>query len=111
MNDDIKQNLHRLLLLHDSRANPITRREIRQILEFPDDRQLRKYVHELRQDGLPIFFATETPAGYYLPANQTEFEEGMRKWWKYLYNLGQDYKTAKQVGTRWLLPATQRRMF
>lgn len=77
-NDIVKENLRRLLLLHDSSDKAITRREIKRILNYHNDRQLRLLIHDLRHDpvnGLPVLFNTGSPAGYYVPSTRADLEK------------------------------------
>lgn len=105
-----KEELKRLLELHDSRFLAIPRREIKRILGYQNGRKLRLIIHELRTEGLPVMFSTDNPMGYWLPGNRAELDEGLRKWVSYLKELGKDYRMTRLAGERWLLPATQRNL-
>ena len=69
MNNDIKPRLKGILSNRQGRARAITRRELRDTLEYQNDRQLRLLIAEIRAEGLPVLFATNKPAGYYVPAH------------------------------------------
>ena len=81
MDADIKAQLKTIMEYHRGRNNPILRKDLRKALGMGEneDRKLRLIIGEIRHDkinGLPILFATQKPAGYYIPDNQKELDEG-----------------------------------
>jgi len=105
-----KRNLKKLLENHDSRSKAITRREIKNILGYHNDRQLRFMIHELRSEGLPVMFSTDSPHGYWLPSTWAELDEGVRRWRSYIIELAKDLSNTKKAGALWLKPAIQKQL-
>ena len=85
-NGDLKSRIKVLLLKHKGRHSAIRRRHILSELGLPEkaDRKLRLTISELRREGFPVLFETTHPAGYYLPANLTELNQGMDKLKSYI---------------------------
>lgn len=112
LNQILKQNLKRILYNHDSRANPISRRELKALLELPEnkDRELRLVISELRQDGIPVLFATNKPAGYYLPLNNKELQEGINQLRSYIIDECRVLRAFKVKGNQYLNGMIQRRL-
>jgi len=82
----MKEQVKALLEKHKGRSNAITRHALRNALNIPlnKDRKLRLLIAELRREELPILFATESPAGYYLPESLSELKEGVDKLRSYI---------------------------
>ena len=90
MNNEIKLRLKNILSNHQGRARAITRREIKNTLGYQDDkddRKVRLVIAELRAEGLPILFATQKPAGYYVPATWQELHDGLDSFKSYIIDL------------------------
>ena len=87
MNNDIKLRLKAILSSRQGRARAITRREIKNILDYENDRKLRLIIAEIRAEGLPVLFATNKPAGYYVPANWDELRAGLDSFKSYIIDL------------------------
>jgi len=102
MNDDIKKTLRIIMESCKGRNNAITRRELKQRLGYNNDRQLRLTIAELRHEGLPILFATQSPAGYYTASNYNEIQEGIRAMRSYLIEEAKVIRDFKILGTRYL---------
>ena len=60
-----------ILVRHEGRGRAITARELCGLVGLPD-RQLRLYIDELIDEGLPVISATEQPAGYFIPLSLDE---------------------------------------
>ena len=85
----IKKDISFIMVNHTGRENAIKRTDlncaIRELSRpFLDDRKMRAIIAELRHEGFPILFATSEPAGYYLPRNLAELEEGLNKLRSYI---------------------------
>ncbi len=87
MDNEIKPRLKAILQHHEGRAKAITRREIKNLLGYQNDRQLRLIIAELRADGLPVLFATNRPAGYYVPVTWAELKTGLDSFRSYIVDL------------------------
>lgn len=61
------------------REHACTKREIMDYVEMTDERLFRKVIRELRSDGFPILSRSRPPAGYYLPAVESEAIEALRE--------------------------------
>ena len=114
MNDElIKTRLINLLENnHMGRARAIKRREILDELDIPKsyDRRLRKNIEALRHAGTPVLFATEEPAGYYLPENLAEIEASIKQLRNYIKNECMILRALKVMGTQYVHQETQRRL-
>ena len=114
MNDElIKTRLINLLENnHMGRARAIKRREILDELDIPKsyDRRLRKNIEALRHAGTPVLFATEEPAGYYLPENLAEIEASIKQLRNYIKNECMILRALKVRGTQYIHQETQRRL-
>ena len=99
-NNDIKPRLKAFLQSRDRRAKAITRREIRNILGLDNkkDRQLRLLIAELRSEGVPVLFATQKPAGYYVPATWDELHAGLDSFKSYIIDLCVQRAKIKKAG-------------
>ena len=115
MNDElIKTRLINLLENnHMGRARAIKRREILDELDIPKsyDRRLRKNIEALRHAGTPVLFATEEPAGYYLPENLVEIEASIKQLRSYIKNECMILRALKVRGTQYIHQEMQRRLF
>jgi len=98
MNNDIKPRLKGILSNRQGRARAITRREIKNILGYQNDRKLRLIIAELRQEGMPILFATQKPAGYYIPDNWGELKAGLDSFRSYIIDLCVQRAKIKKAG-------------
>ncbi len=98
MNNDIKPRLKGILSSHQGRARAITRREIKNILGYQDDRKLRLIIAEIRAEGLPVLFATNKPAGYYVPATWDELRAGLDSFRSYIIDLCVQRARIKKAG-------------
>ena len=108
----MKDRLKSILERHQGRHSAITRRELRRILELDirEDRKLRLLIGELRQEGLPVMFATSEPAGYYLPESLAELREGMDKLRSYIIDECIVLRGFKVMGSRYLAGEFQGRL-
>ena len=97
-NNDIKPRLKGILSRHQGRARAITRREIKNTLGYQNDRKLRLIIAELRQEGLPVLFATQKPAGYYVPATWQELHDGLDSFKSYIIDLCVQRAKIKKAG-------------
>lgn len=97
-NNDIKPRLKAILSNHQGRASAITRRELRNTLGYQNDRKLRLIIAELRQEGVPILFATNKPAGYYVPATWEELRSGLDSFRSYIVDLCVQRAVIKKAG-------------
>jgi len=111
-NNDIKPRLKAVLERHQGRNSAITRRELRLMFGLTDkkDRKLRLMIGELRAEGLPILFATEKPAGYYLPETWTELYTGLDAFQSYIKDFCIQRAYVKKAGAMYLKPASQERL-
>ncbi len=98
MNNDIKPRLKGILSNRQGRARAITRREIKNMLGYQNDRKLRLIIAELRQEGLPVLFATNKPAGYYVPATWDELRAGLDSFRSYIVDLCVQRARIKKAG-------------
>jgi hypothetical protein len=113
MNDNhIKNLLINILQRHQGRQNAILRRDLRQVLELTlsQDRKLRLLIAELRNDGMPILFATDNPAGYYLPDNLKELKEGMDKLRSYIIDECITLRNLKVKGSQYIQGEYQKQL-
>lgn len=104
MNNDTKQHLKVILQNHRGRGHAITRRRLREVLEIrlTQDRALRLIIAELRHNGFPVLFATDSPSGYYLAENVTELRAGIEKMRSYVINECIIMRDLKLKGSRYL---------
>lgn len=107
MDNSIKLRLKAVLSNHEGKGNAITRRELRQVLGYNDDRQMRIMIRELIAEGLPVI---STTSGYYIPLNQQEQNEGIAFLRSYLIEDAKRIKDLKRAGALWFTPGIQRRM-
>lgn len=107
MNNDIKPRLKGILSNRQGRARAITRREIKNTLGFQNDRKLRLIIAELRAEGLPVLFATNKPAGYYIPATWDELRAGLDSFRSYIVDLCVQRARIKKAGTLSLYSSKQ----
>ena len=98
MNNNIKPRLKGILSNRQGRARAITRREIKNTLGYQQDRGLRLMIAELRSEGLPILFATQKPAGYYVPATWDELHAGLDSFKSYIIDLCVQRAKIKKAG-------------
>lgn len=98
MNNNIKPRLKNILSSHQGRARAITRREIKNTLGYQNDRKLRLIIAELRSEGLPVLFATNKPAGYYVPATWDELRAGLDSFKSYIIDLCVQRARIKKAG-------------
>ena len=98
MNNDIKPRLKNILSNRQGRARAITRREIKNTLGYQNDRKLRLIIAELRAEGLPVLFATNKPAGYYVPATWDELHAGLDSFRSYIIDLCVQRAKIKKAG-------------
>ena len=110
--NDIKPRLKAVLERHLGRNSAITRRELREVLGIPlnYDRKLRLILTELRAEGLPVLFATDRPAGYYIPTNWEELHRGLEGYRSYIKDLCIQRAYVKKAGGVYLEPAGQRKL-
>jgi hypothetical protein len=104
MYDSLKRQIQTVLERHQGRSRAITRRELRRVLEIPlsQDRQLRDLIAEMRNEGIPVIFATERPQGYYIPQDLTELKEGMDNLRKIIINECITLRNLKVKGNQYL---------
>ena len=97
---------------HMGRSRAIKRREILEELDLPKsyDRRLRKNIEALRHAGTPVLFATEEPAGYYLPENLAEIKDAENHLLGYIKNLCMIKRALKVRGEQYIHQETQRRL-
>ncbi len=107
MHNEIKPRLKSILSNHQGRASAITRRELRNTLDYQNDRKLRLIIAEIRAEGLPVLFATNKPAGYYVPATWEELRGGLDSFRSYIIDLCVQRARIKKAGERLLKQATQ----
>jgi len=98
MNNEIKSRLKGILANRQGRARAITRRELKNYLGYQNDRKLRLTIAELRSEGLPVLFATQKPAGYYVPANWDELRAGLDSFKSYIIDLCVQRARIKKAG-------------
>ena len=103
----IKTRLKGILSNKLGRASAITRRELRNYLGYDNDRKLRLLIAEIRAEGTPILFATNKPAGYYVPATWEELRSGLDSFRSYIIDLCVQRARIKKAGERQLKQATQ----
>jgi len=96
--DIIKTRLKGILSNKQGRASAITRRELKNYLGYQNDRKVRLIIAELRQEGLPILFATQKPAGYYVPATWDELHSGLDSFKSYIIDLCVQRARIKKAG-------------
>ncbi len=107
MNNDIKPRLKGILSNRLGRDSAITRRELRDTLGYQNDRKLRLIIAELRSEGLPVLFATQKPAGYYVPATWDELRAGLDSFKSYIIDLCVQRARIKKAGERSLYSSKQ----
>ncbi len=107
MDNSIKLRLKAILSNHEGKDNAIKRRELRQILNYKDDRQMRIMIRELISEGLPVI---STTSGYYIPLNQQEAIDGIAFLRSYLIEDAKRIRDLKRACSLWLTPGIQRRM-
>ena len=97
---------------HMGRARAIKRRELLEALDLRPsfDRKLRLLIADLRHTGTPVLFATEEPAGYYLPENLAEIEASIKQLRNYIKNECMILRALKVRGTQYVHQETQRRL-
>jgi len=107
--NNLKPRLQNIMERHSGRQQTITRRDLRQVLELDikQDRKLRLVISELRRGGFQIMFATEKPAGYYLPSNLAELNEGKRIMKSYVIDLCITMAAFKTKGAQYIAGDTQ----
>ena len=98
MNNEIKPRLKGILSSHQGRASAITRREIKNTLGYQNDRKLRLIIAKIRAEGLPVLFATNKPAGYYVPATWDELRTGLDSFRSYIVDLCVQRARIKKAG-------------
>tara|TARA_Y100000310_G_C20224142_1_gene597104 strand:+ start:297 stop:638 length:342 start_codon:yes stop_codon:yes gene_type:complete len=109
--NEIKPRLKSILEHHQGRDSAITRRELRHILEYHDDRHLRLMIRELIAEGLPVVSRTDKPAGYFLPITRQELDGGRETLRSYIIEECKRLRDLKKFGTRYLEGAEQIRLF
>ena len=107
MNNDIKPRLKGILSNRQGRSRAITRRELRDTLGYQNDRKLRLIIAELRAEGLPILFATNKPAGYFIPGTWDELRDGLDSFKSYIIDLCVQRAKIKKAGERSLYSSKQ----
>ncbi len=107
----LKEEIKGILSNKKGRASAITRRELRDYLGFQNDRKLRLIIAELRSEGMPILFATNKPAGYYVPDNILELRECLDSFRSYIIDLCVQRARIKHGGELFLAPAGQAKLF
>lgn len=107
--NELKPRLQSVMERHYGRQQSITRRDLRQLLQLDirHDRKLRMVISELRRGGFPIMFATEKPAGYYLPSNLAELKEGIRAMRSYVIDECLTIRAFKVKGAQYIAGDTQ----
>lgn len=108
MDNSIKLRLKAVLSKHEGKENAIKRRELRQLLNYKDDRQMRLIIRELIAEGLPVI---STTSGYYIPLNQQELRDGIAFLKAYLIEDAKRMRDLKRAGSLWLTPGIQRNLF
>lgn len=105
----LKPQIQRILERHRGRGNPIGRRELIHALELTprQDRKVRLLIGELRHEGLPVLFATNAPAGYYLPESLNELKTGMDKLRSYIIDECIVLRDLKVRGAQYLAGESQ----
>jgi len=98
LDNNIKPRLKAFLQSHQGRARAITRREIKNTLGYQNDRKLRLIIAEIRSEGLPVLFATNKPAGYYVPATWQELHAGLDSFKSYIIDLCVQRAKIKKAG-------------
>ena len=111
MDNEIKPQLKTILQSREGRERAITRRELRGILNYNNDRQLRIFIGELRKEGIPILFATDKPAGYYIPATWGELQHGLNSFRSYIIDFCIQRAYIKKAGYLRLRPPNQGVLF
>ena len=105
--NDVKPRLKFILEHHQGRSSAITRRELRRILDYHDDRKMRLIKDELVKEGLPVLSFTNPPAGYCLPTNWKELSDGLEVLRSYIVDLCILRANLKKAGALYLKPAKQ----
>lgn len=105
--NDIKPRLKAILSNRQGRAKAITRRELRNTLGYQNDRKLRLIIAEIRAEGLSVLFATQKPAGYYVPASWEELRSGLDSFKSYIIDLCVQRARIKKAGERSLYYSKQ----
>ena len=102
--DELKPRLKAILEHHQGKTQAITRRELRHLLELTlsQDRKLRLLIAELRHEGLPVLFHTQTPAGYYMPESLKELQDGMEQLRSYIIDECIVLRSLKVYGHRYI---------
>lgn len=108
----LKTDLTNILSRHEGRKNAITRRQLRSLLNLSDkeDRKLRLVIGEIRKEGTPILFATESPSGYYIPGSYAELKDGMANMRSYIVNECLVLRGFKLYGNRYLAGEQQAKL-
>lgn len=103
---ELKESVRRIMYRHVGRGFPIDRADLLDALGLPHtssaDRRLREIIRQLKRDLFPIQFATEKPAGYYLPANERELIEGIEKLKGYVKDECITIRALRTGGSRFL---------
>lgn len=107
VDNNIKPQLKAILQSRQGRGRAITRREIKDQLGYKNDRKLRLIIAELRQEGLPVLFATNKPAGYYVPKTFNELKEGLDSFKSYIIDLCIQRAKIKKAGELSILSGKQ----
>ena len=102
MNNEFKPRLKAFLESHRGRPEAITRREIKDTLDYHNDRKLRILIGEIRAEGLPVLFSTKKPAGYFVPATFEELRVGLDSFRSYVIALCVQSARIKHSGELYL---------
>ena len=70
-----KADVLKVLERHYGRANPITGKEIADVLEVRGTREIRQKILELTNDGVPIASSAGKPPGYFICETVAEMDE------------------------------------
>lgn len=105
----LKPRIQRIIERHQGRHRAIGRRELLAALELTpkQDRKVRLIIGELRHEGFPVLFATDSPAGYYLPESLNELKTGMDKLRSYIIDECIVLRDLKVRGTQYLAGESQ----
>ena len=111
MDNELKPRLKSILQSREGRHKAVTRRELRALLNYSNDRKLRLTIAELRKEGIPILFATDKPAGYFIPATWEELQTGLKSYRSYIIDFCIQRAYIKKAGYLRLRPPNQGVLF
>ncbi len=77
----MKAQILSILQAHQGQANAVTARELADLLGAKDARKVRRVIHDLRLEGVPIASSPTGKPGYFIPTDRDEAEHCLAILW------------------------------